>query len=290
MELDGPLVSTAWLDEYLGAATLRVFDTTLYLRPKADGFGYQPESGRDEWREAHIAGAGFLDVINDLSDPNTRLPFMMPDPQAFAATMASHGVSDDSTVVLYNKGMPMWSTRVWWMLRSIGFERVAVLDGGWAKWVTEQRPVDAAEPDYAAGRLNCRPRPEMWVDKARMLDTEQDPAPVVLNALAPDVYSGTKNQYGRAGHLPGTHNVYYGHLLDPDSGEFRSVDDLRPLFEASGALQAPQVVTYCGGGISATMDCLALDLCGQRNVAVYDGSMSEWVRDESLPLTLGEEP
>ncbi len=290
MQLEGPLVSTAWLADHLDDPALRIFDTTIYLRHKQDGFGYLPESGREEWAAAHIPGAGFLDVLGELSDADSPLPFMMPPAETFAATMAGHGVADGTAVILYNKGFPMWSTRVWWMLRSIGFDNVAVLDGGWEKWQREQRPVSDQPPAHAPGTLSVQARPAMWVDKAAMLDMIERGSPVTLNALAPEVYSGEKNQYGRPGHLPGTHNVYYGSLIDPDSGEFLPPEKLRELFQASGALETGQVITYCGGGISATMDCLALELCGQKKVAVYDGSMSEWVRDEALPLKLGSEP
>ncbi|MGR8919198.1 MAG: sulfurtransferase [Gammaproteobacteria bacterium] len=290
MQLNGPLVSTDWLEQHLGAPELRIFDTTIYLRHREDGFGYLPESGRAGWAEAHVPGAGFLDVLGELSDADAGLPFMMPAAEKFAAIMGGHGVGDDSAVVLYNDGMPMWSTRVWWMLRSIGFDKVAVLDGGWQKWTRENRPVTADVPDWPAATLSATPRPSMWADKDDMLAMIERGEPVTINALSPEVYSGEKNQYGRPGHLPGTYNVFYGSLLDPDSGEFLPPAELRPLFAASGALDAERVVTYCGGGISATMDCLALNLCGQDNIGVYDGSMSEWVRDESLPLKLGDEP
>lgn len=290
MKLDGPLVSTDWLAAHLGDASLRIYDTTIRLEQNPDGFGYVPVSGREDWQASHVPGAAFLDVIGELSDRDSDLPFMMPPPEHFAATMAARGVDEGSAVVLYNAGIPMWSTRVWWMLRSIGFDNVAVLDGGWDKWSAEGRPVDATAPDYPPGRLEARPRPGFWADKADMLATIERGGPVTINALSPEVYSGRKNQYGRPGHLPGTHNVFYGDLLDPDTGAFRSPEELRRLFEASGALDAERVVTYCGGGISATMDSLALMLCGQDEVAVYDGSMSEWVRDESLPLVLGDAP
>jgi thiosulfate/3-mercaptopyruvate sulfurtransferase len=290
MKLDGPLVTTQWLEDHLGDATLRIYDTSIFLTHKEDGFGYIPVSGREEWLAEHIPGAGFLDVIEELSDRSNAIPFMMPPPDLFASVMASRGVSDDSAVVLYNKGFPMWSTRVWWMLRSIGFERVAVLDGGWEKWRKEERPVSDAPPDHPAGRLTPRARRDMWVDKDDMLAMIDAGSPVTINALSPAVYSGEKNQYGRPGHLPGTHNVFYGDLIDADTGEFLPPEALRKLFEGSGALDGERVITYCGGGISATMDSLALMLCGQARVAVYDGSMSEWVKDESLPLKLGSEP
>ena len=114
--------------------------------------------------------------------------------------------------------------------------------------------------------------------------------PVGINALSPEVYSGETNTHGRPGHLPGTHNVFYNSLINPETGEFLPPDQLKPLFAESRALAKNQVITYCGGGVSATMVSLALELCGQKQIAVYDGSMSEWVRDETLPLKLGTEP
>lgn len=289
MRIGTPLVSTEWLAGNLDDPSLRIYDTTVFLTNKP-GSGYRPESGRERWAIEHIPGAGFLDLIHDLSDSETSIPFMMPPPERFAARLADQGVGDDTAVVLYNRGFPMWATRVWWMLRSIGLSDVAVLDGGLDKWVREGRPVDSGRPDHPPGRLSVNFRPEMWVDRSRMLDVVASGKPVTLNALSPEVYSGEKNQYGRAGHLPRTHNVFYGTLLDPETGEFLPPEELAALFAPSGALESDRVITYCGGGISATMDCLALYLCGQENVAVYDGSMSEWARDETLPLELGSDP
>lgn len=151
MKLNGPLVDTQWLEDHLDRPALRVFDTTIVLKHKEDGFGYVPVSGRAEWESHHVPGAGFLDVLGELSDAAAGLPFMMPSPGAFAAAMAGHGVGDDSAVVLYNSGVPMWSTRVWWMLRSIGFDNAAVLDGGWEKWMREGRPVSDAPPRTLPG-------------------------------------------------------------------------------------------------------------------------------------------
>ncbi len=289
MKLDGPLVSTDWLAQHLNEPGLRLFDATIFLKHKPEG-GYIPDSGRTQWQAEHIPGAGFLDVYQELSDTTCEVSFMMPAPADFAATMAGHGVSDDSTVVLYNQGFPMWATRVWWMLRSIGFDNVAVLNGGYEKWKKEGRPVTAEVTRHAPGTLSVRPRADMWVGKDAMLDVVAGKGPVTVNALAPAVYSGEKNQYGRAGHLPGTYNVYYGDLLDPSTGEFLPPEKLRPLFAQSGALESERVIAYCGGGISATMDALAMLVCGQSKVAIYDGSMSEWVKDASLPLKLGKEP
>ncbi len=289
MKLDTSLVSTEWLATNLDRPDLRIFDTTIYLKPKDDG-GYQADSGRGNWSEAHIPGAGFLDLAVEFSDERTDIPFMMPPAARFCELAGRHGVGDDSAVVLYNDGMPMWATRAWWMFRSVGFDNVAVLDGGWQKWLRESRPVSADPCRYAAATLTPRPRPELWADKDDMLRIMKDGGACTLNALSPDVYNGETNRYGRAGHIPGSHNVFYGSLIDPDSGAFYPVETLRERLRESGSLDAERVVVYCGGGISATMDALALHLAGHANVAIYDGSMSEWIRDESLPLVLGDAP
>ena len=290
MNIEGALVSTAWLAENLALKNLRIFDTTVYLQVKADGGGYQADSGRGAWAKAHIPGAGFLDLIEEFSDGTNPIPFMMPPADIFCERAAAHGVGDDSLVVLYSDGIPMWSTRAWWMFRSVGVDNVVVLDGGWQKWQREGRPTSDAKRNYAPASLSSKPRPQMWANKNDMLRIIDDGSACTLNALAPDVYNGTTNRYGRAGHIPGSHNVFYGNLIDPAAGTFLPRDSLSEQFTNTGSLEAERVVVYCGGGISATMDALALHIAGHNNIAIYDGSMSEWIKDASLPLTLGDAP
>ena len=289
MQLPKPLVSTDWLAKHLDEPSLRIFDTTVYLKHK-EGGGYLPESGAVHYADGHVPGAVFIDLIKELSDPATDIPFMMPPADRFAEILGEYGVDDDSAVVFYNDGFPMWATRAWWMLRSIGFDNTAVLDGGWGKWESEERPISREAGDYPEGSLSAAPRPEFWASKDDMLEIVERGDVCTINALAPAVYTGEKNQYGRPGHIPGSHNIFYGDLIDPDSGAFRAPDDVRDKFDAVGALGDGRVITYCGGGISATMDALMLYQLGQQDVAVYDGSMSEWIRDEALPLKLGKEP
>ena len=290
MKIEGALVSTDWLAENLEQANLRIFDTTVYLQPKEGGGGYQADSGRDGWAKAHIPGAGFLDLIEEFSDSTNPIPFMMPPAERFCDLAAAHGIGDDSYVVLYSDGVPMWSTRAWWMFRSVGFDRVVVLDGGWQKWQREARPVSDVTPSYPPASLSTTARPQMWANKDDMLRIIEDGSACTLNALSPDVYNGETNRYGRAGHIPGSHNVFYGSLIDPEAGTFLPRERLSEKFRPAGSLEAERVVVYCGGGISATMDALALHIAGHKNIAIYDGSMSEWIKDESLPLTLGDAP
>ena len=286
----GPLVGTEWLAANLGAPDLRVLDVTVFLHPNPEGRGYRVESGRDRFREGHIPGSVFIDLVEELSAPASGLPFTMPPAELAAERLGAAGIGADSRVVAYSMGSVMWATRLWWMLRSLSFDRAAVLDGGFAKWLREGRPVTREVSSYPPAKLSVSPRPSLWADLSEMQRVAPEGRACTVNALSPEVYRGEKNVYGRAGHIPGRHNVFYDSLLDPESGIFRPVAELGERFASTGALASPRVITYCGGGISATMDALALTLLGHANVAVYDGSMSEWVRHPELPLTLGSDP
>ena len=183
----------------------------------------------------------------------------------------------------------MWATRLWWMLRSIGVD-AAVLDGGLAAWIEAGQPTEAGEVTLPPGTLTARPRPDLWADRDRVLAHVGDAAVCTVNALSPSVYRGDGGtNYGRPGHITGSVNVPYAALFADDAHRFADADAIRAAFDAVGAFERP-VICYCGGGISATCDAFALVRLGHRDVAVYDGSMNEWVRDPSLPMTVGAEP
>lgn len=280
------LVSTGWLAEHLGDAELRVFDVTVHLRPSASG-PYSIESGRADYEAGHVPGAGFLDLGNDLSDTTSPLAFTMPPVERFASALGEAGVGQQTRLVAYTTTTPMWATRLWWMLRACGFDNAAVLDGGLAKWRAEGRPLAAGEQRYPPDQLTLTARTGAWADKDAVLGAIDDGAVCTINALSPGVHSGeAAMNYGRKGHIKGSRNVPYAALLRED-GTWRADEDLRALFEDADALGRDRVICYCGGGISATMDALALTRLGQENVAVYDGSMSEWTRDPDLPMETG---
>ncbi|MFI4974123.1 MAG: sulfurtransferase [Caulobacterales bacterium] len=280
------LVPTDWLADHLGDADLRIFDVTVHLRPSTSG-PYQIESGRADYEAAHVPGAAFLDLGRDLSDPDSPLAFTMPSADRLAAALGRAGVGRGARVVVYTTTTPMWATRLWWMLRSSGFDDVAVLDGGFGKWIAEGRPTQAGARQYPPAELSLSPRPGAWADKGAVLAAVGDGAVCTINALSPSVHSGeSAMNYGRKGHIKGSRNVPYAALLNAD-GTWRDDGELRPLFEAAGAFERQRVICYCGGGISATMDALALTRLGHPAVAVYDGSMSEWSRDPEMPMETG---
>ena len=289
MKIPGFLVDTAWLATALGAPDLRIFDATVFLHLNRDGTGYAPESGREKFATTHIPGAQFIDLLQEFSDPAAKVRLMMPAPARFCELASKYGVGDDSCVVIYNSGTPMWATRLWWMFRSVGFDNCAVLDGGLEKWRREGRATTDAPARFASASLTPRPRPNLWANKDDVLRAINDAAVCTINALSPAVYSGEKNMYGRPGHIPGSRNVFYDTLLDRAEGAFLPPARLKALFDAVGAFERRRVICYCGGGISATMDALGLTLAGHPDVAVYDGSMMEWVADPALPLKLGAE-
>ncbi len=280
------LVSTGWLAEHPGDADLRVFDVTVHLRPSTSG-PYSIESGRADYEAGHVPGAGFLDMANDLSDSDSSLAFAMPSIDRFARALGEAGVGPQTRLVAYTTSSPMWATRLWWMLRASGFDNAAVLDGGLAKWRAEGRPLETGDRRYPPDQLTLSPRGDAWADKDAVLAAIGDGAVCTINALSPGVHSGeAAMNYGRKGHIKGSRNVPYAALLRED-GTWRADEDLRALFEDIGALGRGRVICYCGGGISATMDALALTRLGHGSVAVYDGSMSEWTRDPDLPMETG---
>ena len=284
-----PLISTAALAERLASPDasqrLRLYDATVHLRPAQPG-PYVVESGRADYEAAHIPSAAFADLAQALSDTASPLRFTLPSPAALEAALSAIGLSNDHDCVIYSSTSPMWATRLWWMLRSMGFD-AAVLDGGLAKWKAEGRALASGSESYPAGRFQATADAARWADKHEVLRSIGDDAVCTLNALTASMHAGTAElNYGRKGHIQGSVNVPYPSLLNAD-GTYRRVDELRATFDAVGALRKPRIICYCGGGISATMDALALTLIGHDNVAVYDGSMSEWVLDPALPMELG---
>ena len=281
------LVQTDWLAAHLDDPNLRIFDCTTHLRPAQAGTNapYGIVSGREDYDKEHIPGAGFLDLQGELSDNSVKLRFMLPRSAEFAAAMSRHGVNDNSRVILYCAGAMMWATRVWWMLREFGFTNAAVLDGGWEKWKAEGRPVSSEPCRYAPAVFTAKPAAGIFVGKDRVRAAMGDPKTVTLNALSAELHSGKgPGPYGRPGRIPGSVNVPYGALIDRQTRALTSMADAGVKFEAAGVEKSKNVICYCGGGIAASLDLFVLHQLGYRNLNLYDASMSEWARDESLPI------
>jgi thiosulfate/3-mercaptopyruvate sulfurtransferase len=285
LALPTSLISSNWLAANLEHAALRVLDCSVALVPA--GTGVRPESCKNAWAQAHIPGSGYADLLADLSDRSSPFPMMMPPAQQFAAAMSAYGIGSDNAVVLYDSGPHTWATRLWWMLRAMGHDNAAVLDGGMKKWLIEGRPTSSQPCHYPPAQFEARPRSHTFVAKHEVLAAIDDKGVRLINALSADEHRGAVSRTARPGRIPGSGNVPAASLLDPTSGTFRPLSALREQFAAQEALDGRRVITYCGGGIAATSAAFTLIRLGVSEVGVYDGSLSEWSQDASLPMAIG---
>ena len=281
------LISTDELARRLGAPGVRVFDCTTYLRPRPEG-GYAVESGRANYDRGHLPGAAFLDLPRDLSVRDHKLRFTLPPLDELVRAFAAQGIGHGTFVVLYSHATPNWATRIWWMLRAVGFDDVAILDGGLDKWVAEKRPLSTEPTVHPPATLTLRARPEVFVGKDEMLAAIGKADTLTVNALSHEQHRGSGGVvYGRAGRIAGSSCVPAASLFGPDR-TLKPIAELRAAFGGIGAAPDRRILVYCGGGIAATLDAFVLTaLLGHTNVAVYDNSMQEWSNDPSLPMETG---
>ena len=282
------LISTDTLAARLGQPGLRVYDCTTYIEPADPGSGdpYKPVAGWKTFAAGHIPGADFLDLQGEFSATDSPFKFTMPSAEHLAGAFGRHGLGDGTRVVLYSIGTMMWATRFWWMLRALGFDGAAVLDGGFDRWQAEGRAVETGDPKgYPPATFTPRPRPGRFVDKRAVQAAIGDPQTVTVNALAPQSHKGLDPSiYGRPGRVPGSVNVPAASLVDPTTKRFVAPADALARFAAAGVEKDRRVIAYCGGGISATVDLFLLYQLGFDNLTLYDGSMGEWAKDPSLPI------
>ena len=281
--LASPLVSTQWLADHLGADGLLVVDASVVGFTRPDGRGGFLSGHEQYILEGHVPGALFADLIEEFSDPDGPYPFTRPDAERFAGAAGAIGIDDATTVIVYDSAVGQWASRVWWLFRAFGYDRVAVLDGGLTKWRAEGRAIELGHVEPAPAVFTAVERPELWADKA---DVEAvvsgERAAALVCSTPPKEFTGETSSRVRAGHIPGSISAPAGFLVDRDTNAVLDADALRARF--APALGAPQIITYCGGGIAAASAALALTLLGDTSVAVYDASLNEWAADPEAPL------
>jgi len=277
-----PLVSTQWLHNHLDDANVRVIDIRGHVLPASEPPPHY-FAHPDAYAESHIPGAAFVDWTSDITDPDSPNGTQIATPDAYAALMGRLGIDDDTFVVAYDDANSMFASRLWWSLQYYGHERAAVLDGGWDKWVAEDRPVTAALPQITPTVFTPRKNPAIrrTVDEVAAAiggDT------VLVDVRSPGEFAGDASRAKRAGHIPGAVNLPRKTIVS-DDGTLPDLDHLRQQFDAIGITPATQeVVIYCNGGVSASYGLLALRLAGINNVALYDGSWKEWGNDDTRPI------
>jgi thiosulfate/3-mercaptopyruvate sulfurtransferase len=281
--IDSPLVSTQWLADHLGAEDLVVVDATVLQYTQPNGRHGYLTGHESHLVNGHLPGAVFADIIDEFSDPEGQYPFTRPDTERFAAAAGALGIDNSTTVVVYDSVVGQWAARLWWLFRAFGYDAVAVLDGGYSKWVAEERETDIGHVEPSARVFTAVERPELWVTKADVAAiVNGDAAGALVCGIPPKEFTGEDGHRARRGHIPGSHSMPAGRLVDRTSNSFLAHDALRTSF--APVLDADRVVTYCNGGIAAAADALALTLLGHGNVAIYDGSLSEWAADPDSAL------
>jgi len=276
------LVETEWLEEHIDDPNIRILECTTFVRASEDG--YRMESGLEEWKKGHIPGSVFADLSTDLSDQASLVQFMIPSTDAFAQAMSRLGVQDGTFVVLYDSFINIWAARLWWMMRSFGFESAAILNGGWKKWKREKRPVSTDDAEYSKGDHTAHPQGGLIATKEDVLKAINDPDTILIDALTRQEYAGELAVYGRAGHIPTSVNVPAIELVDRRTRSYLPVEKLEEIFEPILKANPSGIITYCGGGAAGSSVAFALKLLGVENVSVYDGALIEWASDPNLPM------
>jgi len=271
------LVSTDWLARHLGEPDLVIIDSSWFMPSLG-------RSGRDEYLAAHIPGARFLD-IDEVADKSHPAPHMLPGARQFSEAMERLGVGSDDRIVVYDNSPTRTAARGWFMLRHFGASDVAILDGGFRKWLAEERPTESGQPAPRRAKFDAIERDEIvtkqqllagtelpWVDargKGRFEGSEPDPRAGVA-----------------AGHAPGARNLPFGSLYRED-GTFEPVTELRRLFAEAGIDPTRPFVASCGSGVTANSLIFAAHLIGNDDIKLYDGSWSEWGADPATPKVVG---
>ncbi|MDZ4736202.1 MAG: sulfurtransferase [Rhodospirillaceae bacterium] len=272
------LVSTSWLADHVAAPDIRIVDGTFYLPTEG-------KSARAEYQKQHILGAVFFD-IDEIADSDTDLPHMLPSPEKFSSRVRRLGLGDGNRIVVYDAN-GMGAARVWWTFRVFGHRDVAVLDGGMRKWLAEGRPIEDLPPMPRERHFTAQFNNLLVRNKGQVRANLGTSREQVLDARSRGRFAGTEPEPRaglRSGHIPGSCNLPAGMVMDPADGTFLPPDILKKRFEEAGIDLDRPVITSCGSGVTAATLAFALHLIGHDDVAVYDGSWSEWGRAGDTPV------
>jgi thiosulfate/3-mercaptopyruvate sulfurtransferase len=281
---DRPIVSTDWLHEYLDVPNLRIVDIRGHVipasEPKPHYFAHHAE-----YTESHIPGAVFVDWVLDITDPDSPNQGHIAQPKAYAALMSRLGIGDDTTVVIYDDAQSMFSARMWWSLQYYGHSHAAILDGGWNKWVAEQRPITAEIPSMQPAQFTARPQSAIrtTIDQVAQV-VAGECSGVLMDVRSPEEFAGKSSRAKRMGHIPGAVNLPRSEMVNKD-GTLPTTDQIRETLRKAGITsESPQVIVYCNAGVSASYGYLMLQLAGIQHVSNFDGSWKEWGNDETHPI------
>lgn len=279
--MSNPLVTTSWLAARIEDPAVKVIDASWHM----------PDAGRDaaaEYASGHIPGAVFFG-IDEISDHTSTLPHMLSAPPEFAVAVRRLGIDRQSTLVVYDTLGIFSAPRVWWNFRAMGHKTAFVLDGGWPKWIAEGRPLESGWRNPVHGAFKSQANPALVRSLDQVRQALADRSTQLVDARSAKRFSGAEPEPRaglRSGHVPGARNVPWSAVVAPD-GTLAAPEILREVFTRSGVDLTAPIITTCGSGISAAILALALARIGRDDVAVYDGSWSEWGARTDTPVALG---
>jgi thiosulfate/3-mercaptopyruvate sulfurtransferase len=276
------LVSTEWLAAHLKDPDLRILDGSM------SPVGMENTAGA-EYQERHIPGARYFD-IDDISDGRSNLPHMVPSVEKFMSRLRAMGVGDGHQVVVYDSAGLFSAAQVWWLFKLMGQNNIAVLDGGLPKWISEGRPIEDLPPIIRDRHMTVRRQNHMVRDVTQVSHAAKLGDHEIIDARAAARFRGdvAEPREGlRAGHIPGSKNVPFSEVLNPN-GTMKTPQELRDVFEGAGVDLNKPAITTCGSGVTAAVLCLAMERFGKTDHSLYDGSWAEWGAFPTVPVATGE--
>ena len=284
------IVECGWLKKRINQKNIRIFDCTTYLHYTDDNPDkpYDVESGLKSYQFEHIPSSAFIDLQLDLSDRNSSYNFTLPNLEILSKRFQKLGIGEQYHVVLYSRNGMQWSSRIWWMLRSVGFDQVSILNGGFIEWIRLGLPTDNRDRVFDTAKFIFKPRLDIFVKKDAVLGAIYNKSVLLLNSLTEDIHLGDNPRYGRRGRIPNSINIPFNQLLNQKNGKLISIERIIKIFKKKGVTPDLLILNYCGGGIAASLEAFVLFQLGFENIQIYDNSMSEWAMDKKLPIEVGK--
>ena len=283
------IVECDWLKNKFNEQNIRVFDCTTYLHYTDDNptKPYNVESGLKNYHLGHIPSSAFIDLQSDLSNESSPYSFTLPSLETLSKRFQKLGVGERYHVILYSNNGMQWSSRIWWMLRAVGFDQVSILDGGLSEWMRLDLPIENKGNVYSTSKFLFKPRLDIFVEKDAVLEAVNKKTTLLLNSLTEDIHIGNNSRYGRPGRIPNSINIPFNELLNAKNGKLKSTEEVIRIFNKKNVTSDRLILNYCGGGIAASLEAFVLFQLGFKNIQIYDNSMSEWAMDNELPIEVG---